>query len=61
MEVDRNENVSVHENSYDYHQLRLSISGVRDLSDFRIRSLAMKGLHVHGASPLVTGLTNVWG
>ncbi len=61
VEVDRNENVSIQADSLDYHQLRLSISGVRNLSDFRIRSLVLKGLRIHGSSPLVTGLTNVWG
>jgi len=61
--IDRNENVYVHQAAlgHQYHQLRLSVSGVRDLSDFRIRSLVLKGLQIHGSSPSVEGITNVWG
>lgn len=60
-EVERNENIHVHQSTgHRFHQLRLSISGVRDLRDFRIRSLVMKGLKLHGSSPSVEGLTNVW-
>jgi len=60
-EIERNENVTVDPNNHQYHQLRLSVSGIRDLRDFRIRSLVLKGLHIHGTSPDVNGLTNVWG
>ena len=64
-EVERNENVDVHQDRdgslpHSYHQLRLSISGVRDLSDFKVKSLVLKGLKIHGSSPYVPGLTNVW-
>jgi len=52
--VERNENVR---NDHDYHQLRLSVTGIRDLRDFRIRSLVLKGLHVFGANAWVPGLT----
>ncbi len=58
--VDRNENVTVY-NGHVVHQLRLSVSGIRDIRDFRIRSLVLKGLKIHGASPDVNGLTNIWG
>ena len=61
-EIDRNSNVYVHQTSgHRYHQLRLSLSGVRDLTDCRIRSLVIKGLQIHGSSPSVEGITNVWG
>jgi hypothetical protein len=58
--VDRNENVTVY-NGHVVHQLRLSVAGIRDVRDFRIRSLVLKGLHIHGVSSYVRGLTNVWG
>ena len=61
VEIERNENVTVDPNNHQYHQLRLSVSGIRDLRDFRIRSMVLKGLHLHGVSPDVNGLTNVWG
>jgi hypothetical protein len=61
-EIDRNENVEVHQltNPHRYHQLRITISGIRDLRDFKIRSLVFKGLQIHGSTPSVNGLTNVW-
>jgi len=52
--VERNENVR---NDHDFHQLRLSVTGIRDLRDFRIRSLVLKGLHAFGANAWVPGLT----
>jgi hypothetical protein len=60
-DVSRNENVTVHQLSggHAVHQLRLSVSSIRDLRDFRIRSVVLKGLHIHGASPYLPGLTNV--
>ena len=59
--IDKNENVTVHQIAgHRFHQLRLSVSNIRDLSDFRIRSLVLKGLHIYGTSPNVPGLTNVW-
>jgi hypothetical protein len=61
LDVSRNENVTVHQPSGGHvvHQLRLSVSSIRDLRDFRIRSVVLKGLHIHGASPYLPGLTNV--
>lgn len=58
--IERNENVMVY-NGHVIHQLRLSVGGIRDLRDFRIRSLVLKGLHIHGTNPNVVGLTNIWG
>jgi hypothetical protein len=58
--VERNENVYVTGGDV-VHQLRLSVSGIRDVRDFKIRSLVLKGLHIHGSSPSVNGLTNIWG
>lgn len=57
--IERNENVSVI-GSQRYHQLRISISGVRNLQDFKLRSMVLKGMHLHGATPSLMGLTNVW-
>lgn len=65
--VERNSNVDVHQDRdgvttpHDFHQLRISISGVRDLRDFRLRSMVLKGLKIHGLSPDVDGLTDIWG
>jgi len=59
--IDKNENVNVHQIAgHRFHQLRLSVSGIRDLRDFRIRSLVLKGLHLYGTTPNVPGLTNNW-
>jgi len=59
--TDRNRNVSVHQSSggHSVHQLRLSVSGARDIKDFRIRSVVLKGLHIRGTGASVGGLTNV--
>jgi len=59
--IQRNENVDVNQaaGGHVIHQLRLSISSIRDLRDFRLRSLVLKGLHLFGANPNVEGLTNV--
>jgi hypothetical protein len=59
--ISRNENVYVHQptGGHVVHQLRLSVSSIRDLRDFRIRSVVLKGLHIHGALPSLQGLTNV--
>lgn len=60
-EIEKNEAISVYQTPpYAYHQLRLSISGIRDLRDFRIRSMVLKGLNLRGATPSVNGLTSVW-
>lgn len=56
--IERNENVEV-VNSHRYQQLRLTVSGIRDVLDFRIRSLVLKGLHLFGSGADVPGLTNV--
>jgi len=60
-EISRNQNVTVHQpaGGHVIHQLRLSVSSIRDLRDFRIRSVVLKGLHIHGATPYLQGLTNV--
>ena len=59
--ISRNENVTVHQpaGGHVIHQLRLSVSSIRTLKDFRIRSLVLKGLHLYGSAPSVVGLTNV--
>ncbi len=57
--VARNENVYVH-SGHQVHQLRLAVGDIRDIRDFRIRALVLKGLKLHGASPDVNGLTNIW-
>jgi len=59
--IQRNENVDVNQSPAGHliHQLRLSVSNIRDLSDFKIRSLVLKGLHMFGSNPDIPGLTNV--
>jgi hypothetical protein len=58
--IQRNRNIDVSQSpSHLIHQLRLTISGARNLKDFRIRSLVIKGLHIHGPNANVGGLTNV--
>ncbi len=59
--VERNENIAVNQvaGGHVLHQLRLSVSGIRDLRDFKIRSLTIKGLRLHGSSPYVQGLTDI--
>jgi hypothetical protein len=39
-----------------YHQMRMTISGIRDVRDFKIRSMVLKGLHLYGAGASVPGL-----
>jgi hypothetical protein len=58
--IARNENVTTH-TGHIVHQLRLTIGGIRDVRDFRIRAMVLKGLHLRGVSPSVNGLTNIWG
>jgi hypothetical protein len=53
--TERNENVSVLGNER-YHQMRMTISGIRDVRDFKIRSMVLKGLHLYGAGASVPGL-----
>jgi hypothetical protein len=43
------------------HQLRLSVSGIRDIRDFKLRGAFLKGLRMYGTDPDIPGLTNVWG
>ena len=62
-EIEKNENVHSVDSAgvlFPIQQLRLTIGGIRDVLDFRVRSLVLKGLHLHG-TPSVQGLTNVWG
>ena len=60
-EVEKNDLVETRQSpGHRFHQLRLTVSGIRDLRDFKVRSLVLKGLHLHGSSPSVQGLTNVW-
>jgi len=60
--IERNECIEVHQitNPHRYHQLRISISGIRDLRDFRLRSMFFKGLNLYSRTSFVNGLTNVW-
>lgn len=63
-EIEKNEAISTKDNSltiYPIVQMRLTVGNIRDASDFRIRSMSLKGLHLYGASPYVPGLSNVWG
>jgi hypothetical protein len=57
-EVQKNENADITDQ---YHQMRLTVSGSVDERDFRVRSLVLKGLRLHGSTPYVPGMTNVWG
>jgi len=52
--IERNENIR---NDHDFHQLRLSVTGIRDLRDFRIRSMTLKCLHAFGVNRWVPALT----
>ena len=59
--VEKNDLVETRQSpGHRFHQLRLTVLGIRDLRDFKVRSLVLKGLHLHGSSPDVPGLTNVW-
>ncbi len=63
-EIEKNEAISSKDNAgtlYPIFQMRLTIGNIRDLSDFRIRSMSIKGLHLYGGSAVVPGLSNVWG
>ena len=62
-EIEKNESVHSVDSAgvlFPIQQLRLTVGGIRDTLDFRIRSLVLKGLHLHG-TPNVPGLNNVWG
>jgi len=56
-EKKRNENVEVL-GSLRYHQMRLRVSGLRSVLDFKVRSLVLKGLHLYGSGASVPGLIN---
>ena len=59
--IEKNEAIDVYQATpHAYHQLRLSVSGIRDLSDFKIRSMVLKGLNLRGVNPDITGLTSIW-
>jgi hypothetical protein len=62
-DIEKNESVSSEDNAgvlYPIHQLRLILGGIRDLRDFRVRSLVMKGLNLHSGIPSTPGITNMW-
>lgn len=62
-EIEKNEAIGSIDNSgtlYPIHQLRLTLGGIRDERDFRVRALVLKGLKLHGGSPYVPGITNTW-
>ena len=56
--IERNENVTVVNNHHRYHQLRMTVSGVRSVLDFKIRSMTLKGLHMYGVNADVPGLVS---
>ena len=60
--IERNENRYVHQAAagHQVHQLRLSVSGIRDVRDIRIHSMVMKGLNIHGVNPDLNGMTTLW-
>ncbi|MDC1300012.1 hypothetical protein N8Z24_00740, partial [bacterium] len=61
VEVSKNDSIEVRQSpGHRFHQLRLTVLGIRDLNDFKIRSLVLKGLNLHSSSPSVPGLTNLW-
>lgn len=63
-EIEKNEAISTKDNNatlYPIVQMRLTVGNIRDLSDFRIRSLVIKGLNMHSGTPYVPGITNIWG
>lgn len=60
-EISRNEAIDTSQTPpHMYHQLRITVSGLRDLSDFKVKSLVIKGLNLRTDTPSVQGLTNVW-
>jgi hypothetical protein len=63
VEIERNENIStrywVDDSTRRYHQLKITISGIRSVEDFRLRSVVMKGLNMYGSVPNIPGLTNL--
>lgn len=62
-ERERNEVVPVYDATMaiqqPWHQLRLSVSGIRDLKDFKIKSLVLKGLPLHDVIVGVPGITDI--
>lgn len=59
--IKKNESLDIFQGTpHPCHQLRLSVSGIRDIRDFNIRSLTLKGLKLRGSDPQVPGLTDFW-
>jgi hypothetical protein len=56
--LQKNENITV---TNQYHQMRMTVSGMIDDRDFRLRSMVLKGLRLHGATPSVPAMTSIWG
>lgn len=57
--VSKNSIVDIYQTTpHGYHQLRLSISGIRDLRDFKMRSMSIKGLSMSGGVSAIPGLTS---
>lgn len=57
--IGKNSAVDIYQTTpHGYHQLRMSISGIRDVRDFKLRSMSIKGLNMSGGSYAVTGLTS---
>jgi hypothetical protein len=57
-DIERNEAISVIV-GHEFHQLKLTVGGIRDVRDFKIRSMVFKGLHLYGSGAYVPGLTDV--
>jgi hypothetical protein len=57
-DIARNEAINVIV-GHEFHQLKLTVGGIRDVRDFKIRSAVFKGLHLYGSGAYVPGLTDV--
>lgn len=44
------------DHAHRFHQLRLTITGVVDVRDIRVRSMGFRGLHVYGTAPRAPGI-----
>lgn len=53
--ISRNQAIKTH-NSYRYHQLRATFSGIDDLRDLRVSSMTLKGLNLFGSGGTIPGL-----
>jgi hypothetical protein len=61
VEISKNETLDIFQASpHIYHQLRISISNLRSVKDFKLRSMVIKGLNLRGSSASVPGLTSLW-